>query len=43
MKLTQSMEQPSKPAIMFKGYPYTDPNMSIYNCLIRTYREEGTG
>ena len=34
---------PSSPAIMFKGKPYTDPDESIYNYLIRTYREEGTG
>ena len=31
------------PGIMFKGYNYTDPDESIRNYLIRTYREEGTG
>ena len=34
---------PSGPAIMVKGKPFTDPDESIYNYLIRTYREEGTG
>jgi hypothetical protein len=32
---------PSKLAIMFKGYLYTDPDLSIYNDLIRTCREKG--
>jgi hypothetical protein len=36
-------QPPSQPAIMFKGKPFTDPDPSIYNYLIRTYREEGTG
>jgi hypothetical protein len=33
----------SGPAVMFKGMPYTDPDPSIRNYLLRTYREEGLG
>jgi hypothetical protein len=36
-------QQAVPPGISFKGYNYTDPDESIRNYLIRTYREEGTG
>jgi hypothetical protein len=36
-------QAPSEPGIMVKGKMFTDPDMSIRNYLIRTYREEGTG